>query len=223
MYLRRWLHETPVFQEMQQRKTLPLKTVLTQQKGGVELSMLLTWLLSACIVVVILMAPALMQKQHGISAALSLQANCLATVMLLAGCVITGWLVDWMGAAKTLMGSSLLLALFLQPDADSLFVNYGLAGLSVGVVGVVPFLMVRAFPAAVCFTCIHHLLFLQRRLRHLWRPDARFRHANHVPDAAGARLARADAGGARAGGWALAALQWAAARAGRHSPVAGMG
>ena len=165
MYLRRWLHETPVFQQMQQQKTLadtlPLKTVLTRHKGGVLLSMLLTWLLSACIVVVILMAPALMQKQHGISAALSLQANCLATVMLLAGCVAAGWLVDWMGAAKTLIGGSLLLAVcswhFFSSqtaDAEGLFFNYGLAGLSVGVVGVVPFLMVRAFPAAVRFTGI---------------------------------------------------------------------
>ncbi|HAT23861.1 MAG TPA: MFS transporter, partial [Pantoea septica] len=165
MYLRRWLHETPVFQQMQQRKaladTLPLKTVLTQHKSGVLLSMLLTWLLSACIVIVILMAPALMQKQHAISAALSLQANCLATVMLLAGCVIAGWLVDWIGAAKTLMGGSLLLAVCSwhffasqTPDADGLFFNYGLAGLSVGVVGVVPSLMVRAFPAAVRFTGI---------------------------------------------------------------------
>ena len=35
-----------------------------------------------------------------------------------------------------------------------LFIWYGLAGLSVGVVGVVPFVMVRAFPAAVRFTGI---------------------------------------------------------------------
>ncbi|HAK34650.1 MAG TPA: MFS transporter, partial [Pantoea sp.] len=37
---------------------------------------------------------------------------------------------------------------------DGLFLNYGLAGLSVGVVGVVPYLMVRAFPAPVRFTGI---------------------------------------------------------------------
>ncbi len=135
--------------------------MLTRHKGSVLLSMLLTWMLSACIVVVILMAPALMQKQHGISAALSLQANCLATVMLLVGCIIAGWLVDWIGAAKTLTGGSLLLAVCSwhffasqTPDANGLFFNYGLAGLSVGVVGVVPFLMVRAFPAAVRFTGI---------------------------------------------------------------------
>ena len=165
MYLRRWLHETPVFKQMQERKALsdklPLQTILTSHKRGIVVSMLVTWLLSACIVVVILMAPTLMQKQHGIPAALSLQANSVATIMLLFGCVIAGWLVDRFGAALTLMGGSLLLAIFswnffhqLGGSPEMLFVWYGLAGLSVGVVGVVPFVMVKAFPAAVRFTGI---------------------------------------------------------------------
>ncbi|HAU5566810.1 MFS transporter [Pantoea sp. BL1] len=165
MYLRRWLHETPVFKQMQQRKALsdklPLQTILASHKRGIVISMLLTWLLSACIVVVILMAPTLMQKQHGIPAALSLQANSVATVMLLIGCVIAGWVVDRFGAARTLIGGSILLAIFswnffhqLGGAPEMLFVWYGLAGLSVGVVGVVPFVMVKAFPAAVRFTGI---------------------------------------------------------------------
>ncbi|HBZ15084.1 MAG TPA: MFS transporter [Pantoea sp.] len=165
MYLRRWLHETPVFQQLQQRKALadklPLQTILTNHKRGIVISMLLTWLLSACIVVVILMAPTLMQKQHGISAALSLQANSVATIMLLLGCIIAGWLVDRFGAARTLVVGSILLAIAswnffhqLGNTPEMLFVWYGLAGLSVGVVGVVPFVMVHAFPAAVRFTGI---------------------------------------------------------------------
>ncbi len=165
MYLRRWLHETPVFKQMQERKALseklPLQTILANHKRGIVISMLLTWLLSACIVVVILMAPTLMQKQHAIPAALSLQANSVATIMLLIGCVIAGWLVDRFGAALTLISGSLLLAIFswnffhqLGGSPEMLFVWYGLAGLSVGVVGVVPFVMVKAFPAAVRFTGI---------------------------------------------------------------------
>ncbi|WP_174705687.1 MFS transporter [Mixta gaviniae] len=165
MYLRRWLQETPVFQQMQARKALsealPLRRVFQHHKRAVALSMLLTWLLSACIVVVILMAPALLQKQHGLSAALTLQANSLATVMLLLGCILFGLLADRLGAARVLIGGSLLLALcswlFFTHAADSvtaLFVTYAAAGLSVGVVGVVPFVMVRAFPAAIRFSGI---------------------------------------------------------------------
>ncbi|MEM6160311.1 MFS transporter [Erwinia sp. P6884] len=165
LYLRRWLRETPVFTEMQARKALtadlPLKTVVVSHKRSVAISMLLTWLLSACIVVVILMAPALMQKQHGLPAALTLQANSLATVMLIVGCVLAGVIVDRVGAAKTLMAGSLLLAAsswsffhFAATAPQYLFITYALAGLFVGVVGVVPFIMVTAFPAEVRFTGI---------------------------------------------------------------------
>ncbi|MCZ7176520.1 MFS transporter, partial [Salmonella enterica] len=48
VYLRRWLHETPVFAELQLRKALaaevPLKTVLRDHRGAIVVSMLLTWL-----------------------------------------------------------------------------------------------------------------------------------------------------------------------------------
>ena len=72
MVLRRWLHETPIFLELQQRKALaaemPLKAVLRGHRKAVALSMLLTWMLSAAIVVVILMTPALLQKVYGFDA-----------------------------------------------------------------------------------------------------------------------------------------------------------
>jgi MFS family permease len=65
MYLRRWLQETPIFLEMQQRKTLaqelPVKAVVVRHKKAVVVSML-TWLLSAGIVVVILMSPVWLQN-----------------------------------------------------------------------------------------------------------------------------------------------------------------
>ncbi len=165
MYLRRWLHETPVFTQMQQRKALsselPLKTVVLRHTHGVMVSMLLTWLLSACIVVVLLMAPALLQKLHGLPAALTLQANSIATVMLIFGCMIAGALVDRIGAGVTLIVGSVLMAAtsytFFHVAATApayLFSAYALAGLCVGVVGVVPFVMVRAFPAEVRFTGI---------------------------------------------------------------------
>lgn len=165
LYLRRWLHETPIFVEMQARKALaaelPLKTVILNCKKEVAISMLLTWLLSAGIVVVILMTPTLLQKQFGIEAASALQANSLATVMLLAGCICSGLAADRFGASKTLIVGSLLLAicswLFYRTvgeHPEMLFPCYALVGFSVGVVGAVPYVMVRAFPAEVRFTGI---------------------------------------------------------------------
>ncbi|ARW84814.1 MULTISPECIES: MFS transporter [Aeromonas] len=163
MYLRRWLHETPVFAEMQANKALaeelPLKTVLRSHKGSVVISMLLTWLLSAGIVVVILMTPTYLQKVHGISPADALTANSLAILALTLGCIVYGRLIDALGSGPTFMLGSLLLAgssyAFyhgLVAGTEQLVPLYMLAGFAVGIVGAVPYVMVNAFPAVVRFS-----------------------------------------------------------------------
>ncbi len=165
MYLRRWLQETPIFLEMQQRKALaqelPVKSVVSKHKKSVVISMLLTCLLSAGIVVVILMSPVWLQKQYGFAPALTLQANSVATIMLCVGCLLVGFIVDRVGASKTFIVGSLLLACsswffyhLTGGHPQHLFLLYGLVGLCVGVVGAVPYVMVRAFPAEVRFTGI---------------------------------------------------------------------
>ena len=165
MYLRRWLQETPIFLEMQQRKALaqelPIKSVVLKHKQAVVVSMLLTWLLSAGIVVVILMSPVWLQKQYGFAPALTLQANSVATIMLCVGCLLAGLIVDRVGASKTFIVGSILLACsswffyhLAGTHPEQLFLLYGLVGLCVGVVGAVPYVMVRAFPAEVRFTGI---------------------------------------------------------------------
>ncbi|MBB3224438.1 MFS transporter [Pseudoduganella umbonata] len=165
MYLRRWLHETPVFTELQQRKALaaelPLKAVLRGHRRSVVLSMLLTWMLSAAIVVVILMTPALLQKVYDFDARTALEANTLATLCLAFGCVAAGALADRFGARPVLLCGALLLGICtwvfyttLPVRPDLLLPLYAALGLAVGVVGVVPGVMVRAFPAAVRFSGI---------------------------------------------------------------------
>jgi MFS family permease len=165
MYLRRWLQETPIFLEMQQRKMLaqelPVKAVVVHHRKAVVVSMLLTWLLSAGIVVVILMSPVWLQKHYGFAPALTLQANSLATVMLCVGCLLAGLAADRWGASRTFILGSLLLGTsswifyhFAGLSVAHLFGLYGLVGLCVGVVGAVPYVMVRAFPPAVRFSGI---------------------------------------------------------------------
>jgi MFS family permease len=165
MYLRHWLQETPVFQEIQQHKfladKLPIQRLLTSHKRSIVISILLTGMLAASIVLVILMAPTLMQEQHMISAALSQLVNSFATIMMMLGCIIVGRLVDHFGAPRVLIIGSFMLAIscwnfFNQLDSTKsmLFVWYGLGGLSVGITGLVPFVMVQLFPAEVRFTGI---------------------------------------------------------------------
>ncbi len=75
MYLRYLLTETPVFEELRK----------------------------PAIVVVILMTPALLQKMYNAGTAATLQANCVATISLAAGCVLAGWLTDRFGTARVLL------------------------------------------------------------------------------------------------------------------------
>ncbi|MET5115198.1 MFS transporter, partial [Burkholderia pseudomallei] len=104
--LRRWLHDTPVFAEMKARKTLaaenPLKAVISDHGRAVIVSMLITWMLSAAIVVVILMTPTLLQKQLHIAPATALFANSIATLCHTAGCITAGSHADRFGAKAVL-------------------------------------------------------------------------------------------------------------------------
>jgi MFS family permease len=162
-WLRQWLEETPVFREMQARQALadelPLKTVVREHRPAVILTMLMTWLLSAAIVVMILMTPTLVQKLYAIPAAVALQANSIATLLLSVGCVVFGALADRYGAGKVLVAGCAMLGItsalfYLQLPAAPQNINslYALCGFFVGVIGVVPSVAVKAFPPVVRFS-----------------------------------------------------------------------
>jgi MFS family permease len=162
-WLRQWLHETPVFREMQLRQMLadelPLKTVIRAHRPAVILTMLMTWLLSAAIVVMILMTPTLVQKLYAIPATAALRANSIATVFLSIGCVLFGTLADRYGAGKVLLFGCAMLGItsalfYRQMSVVPQNINewYALCGFFVGVIGVVPSVAVKAFPPVVRFS-----------------------------------------------------------------------
>ena len=163
VWLRQYLHETPVFKEMQVRQELadelPLKTVIRAHRPAVILTMLMTWLLSAAIVVMILMTPTLVQKLYAIPAAVALQANSIATLFLSLGCVTFGALADRFGAGRVLASGCVLLGatsmlFYTQLSATPQYLGelYALCGFCVGVIGVVPSVAVKAFPPVVRFS-----------------------------------------------------------------------
>jgi MFS family permease len=163
VWLRQYLHETPVFREMQARQQLadelPLKTVLRAHRPAVVLTMLMTWLLSAAIVVMILMTPTLVQKLYAVPAATALQANSIATLFLSIGCIVFGALADRFGAGRVLATGCVALGatswLFYRQMSvapEQIYVLYALCGFFVGVIGVVPSTAVQAFPPVVRFS-----------------------------------------------------------------------
>jgi MFS family permease len=165
VYLRYLLTETPVFEELRERRALssetPLKAVVRDHRTAIVLSGLLTWMLSAAIVVVILMTPALLEKVYKVSAIVALQANCLATIGLTVGCILAGWLTDRLGTARVLLVgcplagiASYLLYAGVRLDSSLVMPLYPLAGFTIGIVAVVPCVMIAAFPPQIRFSGI---------------------------------------------------------------------
>lgn len=163
MYLRRWLQETPVFKEMEARKELaqdlPIKSVVKNHIPSVLISMAVTWVLTAAVVVTILMTPSLLQKLIQLDPQTSLEANSLAIICVIIGCWVCGALADRFGNGPILAIFSIGLGVSywmfystMLHDTSLLFPMYALVGFFVGLTGVVPAIAVKSFPASIRFT-----------------------------------------------------------------------
>ena len=162
LHVRRRLRETPVFAELRERRALsagmPLRIVLREHPRAVVLSMLLTWLLTASVVVSILMMPALLQ-QAGIPRAAALAANSVAIACAMLANVLAGMLADRYGEGRVLAAWSLLMGMsfwafytLVPAHPQWLYPLYALVGASVGLTAMVPSIAVNAFPAPIRFS-----------------------------------------------------------------------
>src|ERR1700692_4431903 len=162
VYLRRFLQETPVFESLKtstnKLSELPLKIVLRDHLPTVILSMLGTWIFAGVFVVFFLYMPTYLQTQWHLDARAVFTANSWSILLLIVGSTCTGWLVDKVGWAKTFfwgnMVTGVLASVFfyqLAQGSNSLNV-YIATGFFIGVITVVPYIMVTAFPPAVRFT-----------------------------------------------------------------------
>ncbi|MFL6414836.1 MAG: MFS transporter [Bryobacteraceae bacterium] len=163
MLLRRWLSETPVFQEMRRRAAAshktPLRTILRTYKSAIAVSILSTWMLTAAILVVILMTPALLQSLFRVDPHRALLANFAGAGAQCLAAVAIGASVDRFGIRPVAFPMLLLLlvstyGLYLGAQrAPGLLVPlYVLAGIGAGAAVLTPLIMVRSFPPAVRFT-----------------------------------------------------------------------
>ncbi|MGP4804870.1 MFS transporter [Agrobacterium cavarae] len=163
VYLRRWLEETPIFTQMKNLKSLsdklPLSLVLKNHMRGVVVSALLTWVLSAAIVVTTLMTATFLQKLYGYTPTQALAGTSFGTLFLIFGVIIAGALIDRIGSGIFFMGASIFFGVatftfysYAGTSLSTMFALYAVMGLSVGMAGAVPYVMVRAFPASVRFS-----------------------------------------------------------------------
>ncbi|UVM57623.1 MFS transporter [Pseudomonas sp. B21-012] len=160
VWLRRWLSETPVFLALRERReqppAFPLRTVLREHRRALIPAALLTCVLTSAVVVLVVITPTVMQQRFGMSAGHTFALSSMGIVFLNISCVLAGLLVDRIGAWRALMIYSLLLPLGIAGLYASLVAGWGwtglayaIAGLSCGVVGVVPSVMVGLFPAQI--------------------------------------------------------------------------
>jgi MFS family permease len=163
VYLRRRLHETPVFKAMEARqrseRSLPVAIVLKHHLGAVFLSAAATFTLAAIVGVVVLMAPNLIHKLDGTSTLTAFYATDITTLSLVVSVTVTGILVDRFGTrlAAAVLSPILIAAVYalFSTSAASpqvLLTLSLIAGLAGGLLTVMPVIMVRGFPPSVRFT-----------------------------------------------------------------------
>jgi MFS family permease len=163
VYLRRMLHETPVFVAMRARKLLvpemPLRVVVTEHRAGIIISALCTWVLTASVVMLTLMLPTVLEQSHSISREQSLTAASISTISLTIGVIIAGIILDRSGPARLLIVGGLMFAIgdiafakLAEPGLQHLYLLSAVIGFSGAVASAVPVVMVSCFPSPVRFS-----------------------------------------------------------------------
>lgn len=163
MFLRRWLQETPVFEEIRRRaaisRELPLRVVFRNHGRSIAASILSTWMLSAAIVVVILMTPALLQQLFKLPARAVQLANLAGAAALCVSTLVAGAAADRFGLRRVtppmialLIAGTYALYLGAERFPSALILLYVIAGFGAGAAALTPILMVHAFPPPVRFS-----------------------------------------------------------------------
>ncbi|TXE79607.1 MFS transporter [Campylobacter peloridis] len=102
IYLRRFLQETPVFKQMKRENSLekfPLKALFKKASIFFDIlpSMLLTWMLTACVIILVLLMPNFMPEVLVIEKADAIYIQMIGIIILAIGTLLAGIWVDKFG------------------------------------------------------------------------------------------------------------------------------
>ncbi|RKS84661.1 putative MFS family arabinose efflux permease [Orbus hercynius] len=162
VYLRRYLAETPVFQQMVTKRELkdewPIKTVIRYYWPASIACAIMTWSTASVVIAIILLLPMQLNVYMGLPGTLIFQANALATAMMVLGNVSFGYLNDRFGLMRTYLFSWLGIIITsyyffseLNPNIShqQLILSYMVIGYFAGVTVTMPILGIALFPSSI--------------------------------------------------------------------------
>ncbi|MDO7253451.1 MFS transporter [Helicobacter cappadocius] len=164
IFLRRYLQETPIFQEMKKSKSLakiPIQEVFKTSKTSIITSMFSTWVLTGCIIVLVLLVPNFMSHKLQVPQTQIILIQMLTIFSLIIGCILSGSLADKIGVSRAYIVFSIAFsivaliffyALYGDYSNRVIFIWYVIAGFFGGVMNFTPLTMVSIFPPNIRFS-----------------------------------------------------------------------
>ncbi|MBZ7987456.1 MFS transporter [Campylobacter canadensis] len=166
VYLRRFLSETPIFKKMKESdllEELPIKKVFSEHKKGIFISMLITWVLTACVVVLVLIVPNFAKSVLQIEPIINTCLQMGGILFMMIGCISTGALSDHFGISRVckvfaiFWGVFSLLCFYELYSHKNLILytlTYLIACYFAGIMNFTPLIMTECFPVQVRFSGI---------------------------------------------------------------------
>lgn len=168
LWVRRQLHETPVFEQMRVRQAqsadLPIGIVLKNHRRTTLLLTVAAFVQSCLFISVVLLTPVLLPHVAAVSEVGMLKVSIMVVVMTALGCLVGGCLSDYFTEPKTwvafcVLGGgcfTLLQVLVLKgllEETQWLFWGlYGASGFLLALTGIVSAMAAKMFPAEVRFS-----------------------------------------------------------------------
>lgn len=202
IYLRRFLQETPVFKKMRESKALakfPLEEVVKTSRFGIWISMFITWVLTGCIVVFILLMPGFVGGVLGFSPFETTYFQMGGLVCIVSSCWLTGRLADKhnpstlciLFSAGFAVSSAAFFSLLYTaaPVVSEVVLAYFATCFFAGIMNFCPIFMCDVFPARIRFSGISFAYNIAYALSGAFTPQLSFAlhaYAKTHPDTLGA-------------------------------------
>lgn len=168
LWVRRQLHETPIFEQMRARQAqysgLPIGIVLKAHRKATILLMMAAFIQSCLFISVVLLTPVLLPHIAAVAELGMLKVSIMVVIMTALGCLAGGYLSDYFTEPKTWIafcafggGCFLLLQLLtirgVIHETDMLFwILYGASGFLLALTGIISAMAAKMFPAEVRFS-----------------------------------------------------------------------